>query len=202
MNFRLKMLSWIIIFVAGIGLIVFSSVLRDQKPFSIISPAPSVSALLSPSPIVKTPFPSKAKDKDDLFKGIPDQRLAPTSVPSGQITGPATCQLVGSINFLEKNLYENKDAKITYQNIDSPARLVLWKILPDDGDLKIGPNIFSGLPLPNGERSVGVSVLKDFLADSYNLTATVSYGVTDSRGVEKIYYADCTGSITVIAPPK
>ncbi len=200
MNIQFKTLLWVMFFLVGAGLIVFSSVFRDEKPFSVVSPTPLV--LLSPSPTAKIPLPSGTKDKDGLLKGIPDQRLAPTSVPSGQITGPATCQLGGSINFLEKNLYETRGAKIAYQNVDHPARLVFWKILPDDGTIIVGPNIFSGLPLPNGERPVGVSVIKDMLAGSYNLTAAISYGVTDSRGVEKIYNADCTGSIIVNAPPK
>ena len=199
-NFQPKKISWGIVFLAGVGLFVFSSVFRDEKPISAISPAPSILSI--PTPTAKIPLPSGTKDKDDLFKGIPDQRLAPTSVPSGQITGPATCQLGGSINFLDKNLYEVKGAKIAYQNVDHPARLIFWKILPDDGSLKAGPNIFSGLSLPNGEHSVGVSIIKDLTAGSYNLTANISYGVTDSRGVEKLYYVDCAGSITVIAPPK
>jgi hypothetical protein len=183
MNFQPKIVLWVVIFLAGAGLIAFSSIFRDTKKISVSSPTPSPTGS-SPSP---RPSPSSGTG---------------TPVPSSQISRPAACQIGGSINFIDENLYETKGAEIAYQNVDHPARLIFWKIVPDDGSLKIGPNIFSGLPLPNGEHAVGASIDKDPTAGSYNLTAAISYGVTDSRGVEKIYNADCTGSVTVIAPPK
>ncbi len=184
MNISSKTILWISLFIVGIGLIVFSSVFRDAKKRVSVSPAPTGASL--------------------TFSPVPSSSQLPTTKTPTPTTkmGPATCQISGSINFMSKSLYETKGAKIVYQNVDHPARLIFWKILPDDGSLKIGPNIFSGLPLPNGERFVGATPMGDFTANSYTLTASISYGVTDSRQVERIYNSACVGSITVTAPPK
>ncbi|MEK7154176.1 MAG: hypothetical protein AAB792_01325 [Patescibacteria group bacterium] len=185
MNFQPKIVLWVVIFLAGAGLIAFSSIFRDTKKISVSSPTPSPTGS-SPSPSPKPLLSSSAG----------------TPVPSNQIGKPVACQIGGSINFIDKNLYQTKGAQIAYQNVDHPARLIFWKIVPDDGSLKVGPNIFSGLPLPNGERPVGASIDKEPTVSFYSLTAAISYGVTDSRGVEKIYNADCTGLVTITAPPK
>lgn len=178
-----KTLGWIIVLIIGIGLIVFGSLVRNVKNPVALSPTPKISFSVSPAP---------------SRSSLPATK---TPAPTNKM-GPATCQIGGSINFISKNLYETKGAKIVYQNVDDPARLVFWKIAPDDGSLKVGPNIFSGLQLPNGERAVGVTPIKDFSADLYTLTASISYGVTDSRDVERIHNAACAGLITVTAPPK
>lgn len=184
MNISSKTILWICLFVVGVGLIIFSSVFRDSQKRVSVSPTPAGAALTF------SPVPSRSQ--------MPS---AKTPMPTTKM-GPAACQISGSIHFIDKNLYETKDAKIVYQNIDDSARLVFWKIMPDDGSLKIGPNIFSGLPIPNGEHSVGVTPTKTLTSGLYTLTASVSYGVTDSREVERIYSAACAGSITVTIPFK
>lgn len=202
------MLGGLVVAVAFV-LIIFSLVSRNDI-IGEKSPSPSAVTILSPttSPTItpratpratRTVFPTPSVS-DESFKGIPDQLLVPTSVPKDQITGPATCRLEGGINFIREDLYESKGAKIVYRNVDSPARLIFWKITPNDGVLKIGPNIFSGLALPDGEREVGVTLEGTALAKSYTLSASVTYGETDARGVEKIKEALCFGVITVTMP--
>lgn len=169
-----KILFWFLVIMTGVGLMVFASVFRGPKTVKSSN----------------TPTPSLSQTTEPVFS------------PSGSISSqkPATCQLEGSINFISDNLYETKGAKIKYQNIDSPARLVYWKTVPDDDPFRIGPNIFSGLQLPTGEREVGVSLAKTPVAKSYILTASVTYGVTDSRGVETIKTAPCSGLVKVTLP--
>ena len=204
-----KVIFWALVPAAGLGLMIFSSVSRNVGP-SVKNPSPSTLAMVSPTvspdtvPAItpkatKTASPSSSDD-GELFKGIPDQQLVPTSVPREQITGPATCRLEGGINFIRGDLYESKGAKIVYHNVDSPARLIFWKVMPNDGVLKVGPNIFSELPLPDGEAEVGVTMEGTASAELYTLTASVTYGETDARGVEKIKEASCFGAITVTMP--
>ncbi|MBI2062803.1 MAG: hypothetical protein HYT61_01015 [Candidatus Yanofskybacteria bacterium] len=209
-KFSSKAVFWVLVLVGGFGFIIFSSVSRNNVS-DVENPSSSSLAMVSPtispanssgivSKITKIVSPSPTPNDDESFKGIPNQGLVQTSVPKEQIIGPATCRLEGSINFISEDLYESKGAKIVYNNVDSPARLIFWKTTPDDGVLKIGPNIFSGLPLPNGEREIGVSIEKAASAKSYTLTASVTYGETDERDVEKIKEASCFGIITVTMP--
>lgn len=204
-----KVIFCVLVIAAGLGLIIFYSVLRNTGTVSK-SPSPLTAAIISPpvsptvSPVTtsgttKTASPPPSAG-DELFKGIPPQGLVPTSVTKEQITGPVTCRLEGGINFIRKDLYESKGAKIVYRNVDSPARLIFWKITPDDGALKIGPNIFSGLTLPDGEREVGVTIEGTTSAKSYAVDAAVTYGETDARDVETIKEASCFGVITVTIP--
>ncbi|MBI4119844.1 MAG: hypothetical protein HY454_00040 [Parcubacteria group bacterium] len=78
--------------------------------------------------------------------------------------------------------------------------MIFWKVTPDDGALRAGPNIFSGLTLPDGEREVGVTIEKITSVKSYTLNTSVTYGEDDERGVEKIKEASCFGVITVTMP--
>jgi len=210
-KFSSKFVFWALVLAAGFGLIIFSSVSRNAGP-NVQNPSPSTLAMVSPavSPAISptiapkitkaaSPSPS-ASDDSESFEGLPDQWLVPTSVPKEQITGPATCRLEGGINFIREDLYESKGAKIVYHDVDSPARLIFWKVTPDDGTLKIGPNIFSGLALPDGEREIGVTIEGTASAKSYALSASITYGETDARDVEKIKEASCFGVITVTMP--
>lgn len=208
-----KVIFWVLVTAAGLGLIIFSSVSKNDiigekspSPSAVTISSSAISPTITPKATPRaTPRATKTVSpttsvNDESFKGIPDQRLVPTSVPKEQITGPATCRLEGGINFIRQDLYESKGAKIVYRNVDSPARLIFWKVTPDDGVLKIGPNIFSGLTLPDGEREVGVTVERTTSAKSYALSASVTYGETDERNVEKIKEASCFGAITVTMP--
>ena len=149
------------------------NLLRDKGPgnISLESPTPSETVLpsLSPSP---SPRPAPGQ------KG-------------------ATCQISGEIVFLNKNLYENKNAKIRYQNVDDAIRQIYWKSEPDDGVLTVGPNLFEDLPLPNGERNIGIALNKETFAKNYILTASITYGVKNAKGLVEEKIVNCTGKVSV-----
>lgn len=216
-----KSYIWIIVLAAGLGLIVYSqfgggfkSGQEDSENLMdgdlLITgkalPSPSVSNTPGSTPsidsgqasspqAVPTPRPSPSVIGSPSSSG---QSLVQTPVPANLITGPATCQLSGSINFINENLYETKGANMVYQNVDDSSRLVFWKITPNDGALTVSPNIFANIrPLPNGEAQVGASLYKTPTAKEYNLTATITYGVKQPDGSEKTERADCTGQVMV-----
>jgi len=112
----------------------------------------------------------------------------------------ASCQLSGSISFINKSLYRTEGAKISYQNIDDITRQIIWTVYPDDGALRVGPNLFEQLKIPNGEREVGVALYDDPTVNSYTLTAAVTYGVDQPDGSEKIEEVKCTGEVIVNIP--
>lgn len=203
---------WSVVLIAGLGLIIYSqfggglksgqedseNLLDDDLLISGTAlPSPSLSNTPVPTP---RPQPSQTWPKPSVTSTPQSsgQTLVQTPVPANLITGPATCQLSGSINFINENLYETKGAKVAYQNVDDSSRLVFWKITPDDGALTIAPNIFANIkPLPNGETQVGVSLYETPTAKEYNLTATITYGVKQPDSSEKIERADCTGQVMV-----
>jgi len=180
-----RILFWVVIFSVAIVLIVLASIFRGPPQPAKTTPTP----ISSGNGVILTTITPTAYPK-------PNQSV----VPNVLTTNPATCQLEGSINFINDNLYETKGAKIKYQNIDDSARLVYWKITPNEDVLSIGPNIFSGLKLPNGEREVGVYLKNKTLVKLLTLTASVTYGETDARGVEKIKISACSGSVKVTLP--
>ncbi len=111
---------------------------------------------------------------------------------------PATCQLKGLIQFIQPNLFDNKDSLFTYQGIDSEARLILWKVIPDD-DIRIGPNIFNKLPIPNGKSLLTVALPDKPKSNRYELYAQVTYARLVNGGAEN-YVANCTGKVVVDVP--
>ncbi|MBI4120391.1 MAG: hypothetical protein HY454_02900 [Parcubacteria group bacterium] len=173
-----KAILWIIVLAAGISLLISANIFRDKTPGNISQQTPAPSETISPLP---SPSPSPR----------------PSSLP-----GPveATCQITGQIVFLDRNLYENKGAKITYQNVDDVIRQIYWKSNPDDGVLAIGPNLFEDLPLPSGERNVGVAVNKEPFAKSYTLTASITYGMRNARGIVEERIANCVGKVSIQMP--
>src|SRR3989344_4765433 len=120
----------------------------------------------------------------------PDSSSVPFS-PKSNISVPATCQLSGEIVFINQNLYETIGAKIAYQNVDDAIRQIYWKSNPDDGVLTIGPNLFENLPLPSGERNVGVAVNKETTVKNYTLTASINYGIKNTNGIVEERIANC-----------
>lgn len=167
---------WLAILVVGIGLIAFSLFTRDAKAPGLPSATPTDSFLLQP-----------------------------TSTPASLLVSPAmtkaaTCQISGSIKFINDNLYETKGAKIAYQNVDDSIRQIYWKTKPDDRALAVGPNLFEQLPVPKGEREVGVTLYKNTGVKLYTLTAQVTYGVKRPQGGEIVKEANCTGTISVTLP--
>lgn len=138
-------------------------------------------------------------DEGVSFDGFPNQDLTQQSVPRERLTGPGSCSLSGGkIVFLDKNTARNDDAFLSYKNIDSPARLITWHVSPDDGSLRIGPNIISGLPIPEGKTNLTVNFNSDPKEDKYKLTAEVGYGEVNAEGIIiGTKNAKCSGSITV-----
>ena len=169
---------WPAVLIAGAGILILFNILRDEAPDSITQETPALSETVGP-----------------LFSLSPSPR--PTSLPKPIV---ATCQIGGKIVFLDKNLYENKDAKIIYQNVDDPIRQIFWKSNPDDGVLVIGPNLFEDLPLPDGERNVGVAINEETAVKNYTLPASITYGVRNTRGIIEERIADCSGGVSVQMP--
>lgn len=178
-----KPIFWIIVLIAGFGLIILANV-RDTNPGGNL-----VIETVSPSPEPTnqaTPLAGQAK---------------PTSKPGSSVPLPATCQLGGEIKFIKQNLYETIGAKITYQNVDDPTRQIFWKVEPDDKTLVVGPNLFEGLSLPSGQREIGVALSKTPISKSYTLTAMITYGARNSNGdIVEVRNASCVGKITVTLP--
>lgn len=188
---------WVIVLVLG-GLVFFWVILTNKPQEELKPPdiTPTVTPVNSPTPTA-TPKPPTSTKKPEVEK-IPNPKFVfPTAVPRNLITGPATCQLSGSITFINENLYKTNGAKIVYQNVDDSSRFIFWKATPDDGALRAGPNIFDQLELPNSETSVGVSLTKSTNVKAYVLTASVTYGVIKSEGVMENKESPCTGSILV-----
>lgn len=170
-----KVILWAIVLTAAAGLLIIANVFRDKSADTVSqqssTPAETVSPSVSPSP---SPRPTASK----------------------QIS--TACQIAGEVVFLNKNFYENRGAKIVYQNVDDVIRQIYWKSNPDDGVLAIGPNLFEDLPIPDGERNVGVAINKDKTpAPNYTLTASITYGVRNASGIVENRIADCTGKVVI-----
>ena len=172
----------------------YSQPLATPGPSGTVSVLPSITASVTPSvgpsvtfiPITTTPRP----DRTPVPSGTPSL--------SQTLKGPATCQLNGEIKFINHDLYNNQDAKLRYQGVDHSARLVTWTVTPKD-DLRVGPNIFNQLPLPNGESQLYISLPDQPMAQSYTLTATINYGRT-VNGEFMIYTVACTGQTKITLP--
>lgn len=179
-KFSNRTIIWLAILVFGIGLIAFSSFTRDAR-----APEPTVSVSTLPQ-----------------LTNSPLSQLTTSSTPKKSTSNNkiVACQLSGSIHFINDNLYETKGAKIAYQNIDDVIRQIYWTSNPNDGVLTVGPNIFEGLQIPDGEKSVGVSLNRKTSVKLYTLTAAVTYGVKLPQGGEEEKIANCTGSVTVTLP--
>lgn len=176
-----RTVTWLAILFIGIGLIAFSFFIRDAK-----NPEPTTPALTGLSPATTSP------STQSTFSPTPQKVVNGTRI--------ATCQLRGSIKFINNNLYETKGAKIAYQNVDDRIRQIYWQSNPDDEALTVGPNLFEQLIIPTGEHEVGVTLQKNTEVKLYTLTAAVSYGVELTNGREEVKKANCTGTITVTLP--
>lgn len=183
-----RIFKWVVPLGIGFGLIIFTFIFRGQQ---LREPEITVSSQPSPE--------ATAGEATPTLSIVPTSTRMPT--PSIKVTNPAaTCQLTGSIDFINDNLYETKGAKISYQNVDDHIRQIYWKTNPDDGALVVGPNLFEQLIIPDGERQVGVTLTKNTGAKSYLLTAQVTYGVRDSNGNVQVKIANCYGFVIVNMP--
>lgn len=172
-----KLILWTIFLIVGIGLIISANIFRDTDPRPVVSnPGATTEPANSPEPRT-TP--------------------RPTAEPGQASFSPASCQISGEIVFLSGNIYENKGAKIVYQNVDDNIRQIYWKSNPDDGVLVIGPNLFEDLSIPNGERDIGVAFAKEPTDKNYTLAASITYGAKQQNGNIKESVANCSGKINV-----
>ncbi len=183
-NFITTIVALVII---AIGVMMFRN---NNNPTPIasnsISPTASSSVSVSPSP--------KQSGKVTVTKLPPTTYPIPSSLVN-KLHGPATCSLAGTATFLQPNIYDNGNAMFTYKGIDSSARLITWTITPND-DIKVGPNLFSGVPLPDGSSRLGISLPEHPKAKHYVLTAKVNYGRVVNANVE-VKEATCAGSVNV-----
>ena len=170
---------WIIILAAGAGLLISANAFRDTYPGPVTDNSRTTAGPTESSEPQTTPRPN------------------PKPSPSLSV---AACQLSGEIFFLNKNTYENKGAKIVYQNVDDEIRQIFWKSNPDDGALTVGPNLFEDLFIPNGERDIGVAFAKEPAYKNYSLTASITYGIKNANDIFEERIADCTGTIKVTTP--
>ncbi|OGN10067.1 MAG: hypothetical protein A3J46_06910 [Candidatus Yanofskybacteria bacterium RIFCSPHIGHO2_02_FULL_41_11] len=162
-----NLIIWVVVAVAGAGLILYSY-------FSKQAENPESTA---------TPLPT-ASPTEEPFSGLHG------------IKSPATCQVGGEINFSSSDTFSSNGSKISWQNVDSQGRLINWHISPRD-DLKIGPNIFANLSVPNGEyQNLTVRLPENPTSKIYALTASVTYGQF-IKGDLKVKETNCTGQIKV-----
>lgn len=199
---------WISILIVGLVFAVLS--LTQNKSEEDItkstlseSPKTSISPFPSPSPsqlpkVSRTPLPTG--DGRTTFVG--------ESVPWHLLLSDASCELKGEIKFINANTYDNQDAVFIYNGIDHPARNIKWTKTPDDGSLAIGPNIFSKIPIPNGQLLLGVFPLETPGSKRYELTAKIAYGrLVDENGKfvtaggnVKIFEKQCDGKTVIVFP--
>lgn len=199
---------WIGILIVGLVFTVLSltqNKSEEDTAKSIPSELPEVSISPSPSPspsqlpkVSKTPWPTG--DGRTTFVG--------ESVPWHLLLSDASCELKGEIKFLNSDIYDNQDAVFIYNGIDHPGRNITWIKTPDDGSLAIGPNIFSKIPIPNGQLLLGVFPLEEPKSKRYELTAKIAYGrLVDENGKfvfaggnVKVFEKQCQGKTTVVFP--
>lgn len=119
---------------------------------------------------------------------------------SRESTSVATCKLKGTLRYTDATTYRHEGDVLTYRGVDHESRLIFWKVTPQD-DLRVGPNIFDRLPLPDGETMIFVSLPENPIALEYALTASISYGVLDGSGVLHDYITKCKGKTTIKLAP-
>jgi hypothetical protein len=201
MNKNIVIIASILVLILGLFLVNHFRQRNSQIQVSNTSPSPSISG--SPNPGPNTTFLGKPSGKDlqsltpqEIEKLINGGQSVPPSVPYSQLTKPATCQLSGTLEFLNPTTYKNINNTIAYTGIDSPARQIKWNVSPTD-DLKVGPNLVAGLQIPDGSSSIDATLPASPKSKSYALTASITYGRLINGDV-KLYEAQCSGQTQVI----
>ena len=173
--------------LVGIGLILYGYFL---KPVEYVGPSASPGIEQGPAP---TP------DLTSSPQATPRPVLSSTEEPFSSLRGiksPATCQVGGEVDFPDKSTFLSKSSKISWQNVDSQGRLINWRVSPAD-ELKIGPNIFANLTVPNGEyENLTVRLPDNPISKNYLLTASVTYGQF-IQGDLKVKEVNCSGQVKV-----
>lgn len=174
---------WVVVILAGVGLISYSYFFRpgDGTVTPTAGPDLTVSPILDQSP-TSSPRPNM-KETEEPFLGLRG------------ITSPATCQISGEANFSSPDSFSS-NTKISWQNVDSQGRLIKWHISPKD-DLAIGPNLFANLIIPNGQYdNFTIRLPEKPVAKAYLVTASVTYGQI-IKGDVKVKEVNCTGQVKV-----
>lgn len=198
---------WLVILTAGVALVGIYFWIPDAQQASSISSitdVPSITPEASPSPssrpnITKVPVSFPTGNGKTSFVG--------ESVPWSLLLVDASCELKGELKFLNHNTYDNQDALFSYNGIDSPGRNILWTITPQD-NISVGPNIFSNIPIPDGESLLGVSLPENPKSRTYDITAKIQYGrLVDTNGkfvtaggTVKMFEKQCKGKTTIVLP--
>lgn len=200
-----KHIFWLVILVVGIGLVSWANFGRNRTGNIFVNqPEMSASPSVSPSPSksgVTNLGKSTAKDvqsltPEEVEKLFDEQYIIQQSVPYSQLTEPATCQVQGTLKFLNPNTYETIGAKISYTGVDSPARQIKWKISPSGDDLGVGPNLMAQLKLPDGESPITAVLPASPHSKKYVLTASITYGRLVGEGV-RVYEVPCSGQAKI-----
>lgn len=196
-----KPLFWLIILTSGLSLLAISFFRNDAL-------APTKEPGISSSPVVFSPVPSPTPTPPSPTPGVKKIQLPAVSagpgsfinepVPWSLLSAKASCQLKGEIKFLTDQIYDNQDALFVYRGIDHPARNVIWFISPED-DLSVGPNLFVGIPIPDGESLLGITLPENPSTKRYELTAEINYGRLVDGNV-KVMTKECEGKTTVVLP--
>ncbi len=171
-----KLIFWLVILAVGTGLIIWSNFGRN-KGGSVSLETPTATPSISASP---SPLPAKS----------------PSKTPS--VGADVSCELKGEIKFLNSNTYDNQDALFIYRGIDDPGRNILWNVSPQD-DIRVGPNIFARIPIPDGESLLGVFLPENPKYKRYELTAKIQYGQLVDYNV-KVFEKQCNGKTVVVLP--
>ena len=169
----------------GSGLVFYVYFLRSVK-----IAGPSVESGLEQSSII-TSTPSESPLTSLTPRPTPEPFLGLNGVKA-----PATCQIDGQIDFLDWTTFSTKNSKISWQNVDSQGRPLNWKINPQD-DLKIGPNLFANLVIPNGTYdNLTIRLPDNPIAKQYTLTTSITYGQFIG-GDLKVKETNCAGEVRV-----
>src|SRR3989344_3568906 len=98
----------------------------------------------------------------------------------------ASCKLKGTLQYTDAATYRHEGDLLIYKGVDHESRLIFWKVAPQD-DLRVGPNIFDRMPLPDGESMIFVSLPENPVSHEYALTASINYGVLGDDGVLRVF---------------
>jgi len=199
---------WLVILIVGgfiVGFYVWTSdILRS--PDVVVSPSLSVSPEILPSPS-PTPRPSVTKVPVPLPSGNGQTSFIGETVPWSLLLSDASCELKGEIKFLNHNSYDNQDTLFIYKGIDHPGRNIFWTVTPQD-NISVGPNIFSNIPIPNGEHLLGIVLPDNPKSKRYEITAKVQYArqvdaqgnFVTAGGNVKLFEKQCIGKTVVVLP--
>ena len=111
----------------------------------------------------------------------------------------SVCKISGTVYIKADNinLQKTNDAVFRYRNIDTQARVIYWKIYPED-DVMGGPNMLTQLKIPDDEYfPVNFFFQSEPKYKEYTAKATITYGDLVNNKIES-GKRDCEGEIKII----